>query len=298
MNIFMTGGTGFIGSYLRTMLLREGHNLTILTRSPENQKENQATNQQFVSWQDDLPEIMNTTDVVINLAGKNLFGVRWTDAVKQELRDSRILTTRKLVESMEKAEDKPSLMISASGINYYKSQGDKIIDESGEPGSDFLANLCIDWEQEALEAEKLGIRTTIARIAPVLERDGGMIDKMKLPFVLFAGGPIGSGDQYVSWIHMKDMCKTLIYPLYDTSFTGPFNASSPSPVTMNEFAKSMGQVMNRPSLFRVPESVLKIMMGEASQPVLGSLRIQPKKLQVSGFEFEFEDLEEALADIL
>lgn len=296
--ILITGGTGFIGGYLCEELTRRGHFLTIITRSPNKYQEEEARNQQYISWDDDLTEQMEKTDIVINLAGENLFGQRWSDDVKDKLYNSRIEGTRKLVQALKDAENRPGLFISASGVNYYKTKGDELIDESGEAGDDFLAEICIDWEKEARMAEKLQVRTAIPRIAPVLQDGGGMIDKMKLPFMLFAGGPIGSGRQYVPWIHMEDMIRAIIYPMENPDFEGPYNACSPDLVTMNELAKTLGKVMNRPSFFRVPEFALKLVLGEAAAPVLGSLKVQPKKLQKSGFQFHFEDLEEAIADIL
>ncbi|MEX2456143.1 MAG: TIGR01777 family oxidoreductase, partial [Balneolaceae bacterium] len=276
--ILITGGTGFIGGYLCEELARQGHFLTIITRSPKKYQEEEAKNQRYIGWDDNLAAQMEKTDIVINLAGENLFGQRWTDDVKDRLYNSRIKGTRKLVEAMKAADNRPDLFISASGINYYKTKGDQLIDESGEPGDDFLATICIDWEKEARMAEKLQVRTAIPRIAPVLQEGGGMIDKMKLPFMLFVGGPIGSGRQFVPWIHMEDMIRAIIYPMEKPDFEGPYNACSPDQVTMNELSKTLGKVMNRPSMLRVPEFALKMVLGEAAAPVLGSLNVQPKKL--------------------
>lgn len=298
MNYLITGGTGFIGSSLRAMLMQGGQFITVITRSPARYREEQAKNQKFISWDSDLVPVMDNTDVVINLAGENLFRLWWTESVKEELRESRIESTRTLVEAMGKAKKKPELFISASGISYYGDRGGELLDESSDAGDDFLANLCKDWESEARKAETLGIRTAIPRISPALQDGGGLVSKMKLPFLFFAGGPVGSGEQYVPWIHMHDLCRAIQYPVEEKEFEGPFNACSPNPVTMNELAEVMGNVLNRPSFFRVPEILLKTVLGEASTPVISSLKTQPKKLQVSGFEFEFADLEEALADVL
>lgn len=298
MQILITGGTGFIGDFLCERLAKDGHYLTLISRSPDKYTEENAKNKSYISWGSNLAKVMDKTDVVINLAGENLFGKRWTDEVKKRLYNSRIDLTNKLVDAIDESSTPPELLISASGINYYGDSGDKILTESSDPGDDFLANLCIDWEAAALRAEKKGVRVAIPRIAPVLEDGGGMIEKMKLPFAFFVGGALGSGTQYLSWIHMYDMISALVYPIENSELSGPYNAASPNPVQMNEFAKTMGKVMNRPSLFKVPEFVLDTVLGEAATPVLASLRIQPKVLQQAGFEFEFEDLEIALADIL
>jgi uncharacterized protein len=174
----------------------------------------------------------------------------------------------------------------------------QLLDESAETGDGFLSKVCIEWEAEAEKRQMLGIRTAIPRISMVLGENGGALSQMKLPFQLFAGGPIGSGNQFVSWIHIADLCKAILFPLHQTEISGPYNACSPEPVSMNQFAKTLGRVMNRPSFFRVPEFVLKLVLGESSQMILDSIRAQPAALKSAGFVFEFEDLEEALADVV
>lgn len=296
-NILITGGTGFIGRYLSEELMKQGHHLTVVTRSPEKYRDEDAKNQRFISW-DQVPERMPLIDVVINLAGENLFGKRWTEEVKTKIYDSRIQSTRLLVETMRKSDSKPDLLISASGVNVYREGGDQQLDEQSQTGDDFLANVCKDWEKEALNAQSFGVRVVIPRLGIVLEEDGGFIEKMLLPYKFFVGGPIGSGDQYVSWIHMRDLCRAILFPMENDTIRGVFNATSPNPVTMNNLAGAMGRVLNRPSLFRVPEWVLKMILGEAAEPIVGSLRVHPDVLENSGFKFEFEDVDIALADIL
>ena len=295
--ILITGGTGFIGQYLAEELMKQGHYVTIITRSPDRYKAESAKNQRFISW-DDLSDHMGKMDIVINLVGENLFGQRWTDTVKKKIYDSRILSTRKLVDAIRASVNKPEVLISASGVNYYQEKGDQVLTESSEPGDDFLAKVCIDWEKEAELAAELGVRVVISRFGVVLEKDGGVIEKMKLPFSLFAGGPIGSGDQYMAWIHMKDLCRSILFAIVNKDLEGVYNATAPEPVTMNEFAKALGRVMHRPSFFRVPEFALNLILGEAAAPVISSLRVQPKVLQLTDFEFEFEDIELAIADII
>jgi len=298
MNILITGGTGFIGSYLRTLLLREGHLLTIITRSPKKYKSEKAQNQRFVSWDDNMVAEMEKADVLINLAGASIFGRRWTDEVKRQIYDSRIECTKQLVNAIEKADDRPSLMISASGADYYGDAGDKILDESAEPGNSFLARVCMDWEKAAQPVTDVGVRLANPRIAVVLEQDGGALQQMLWPFKLGVGGPIGSGNQYFPWIHMVDLCRGLMFAIENKDFEGPYNLNAPNPVTMNEFADELATQLHRPSLFRVPEFALDLVLGEAANPVITSKRLQPKKLQQHGFEFKFSYLREALADIL
>ncbi len=295
--ILITGGTGFIGSYLSEMLIKKGHYITIVTRSPKEYAEDQAQNQKFIGW-DDVEESISEIDIVINLVGENIFGKRWTKSVKEKIYNSRIDSTRKLVEAMKNSSKKPDLLISASGIGVYGDSGDKVIDESSSFGDDFLAEVCKDWEVEAQKAEELGVRVAIPRFGVVLEEDGGMVEIMKIPFTLFAGGPVGTGKQFVPWVHMRDLCKAVILPISDQELSGPYNVCSPEPETMYTVAKAFGKVMNRPSFFKVPEPVIKLLLGEASIPIISSIRAQPKVLQIKDFQFEFEDLNEALADIL
>ncbi len=297
-NILITGGTGFIGKFLVSELLKAGHFITIITRSPEKFNEKQAENRTYIGWENNLTPVMEKMDVVINLAGENLFGQRWSNSVKEKIYNSRIETTKMLADAMKKAKPAPELFISASGVGIYGDNGDTVLDESSATGNDFLAKVCIDWEKESQKAAAAGVRVVNPRIGIVLEDSGGMLEKMVLPFRLFVGGPIGSGRQYVPWIHIQDLCRAFIYPIENRDISGAYNACSPEPETMNELARALGKVMHRPSLFRVPEFVLKTILGEAAQPALCSLRVQPKVLQISGFEFEFEDLEEALADVI
>lgn len=297
-NILITGGTGFIGKFLVSELLKAGHFITIITRNPQKYSEKQADNRNYIGWDDDLVSVMNKIDVVINLAGENLFGKRWSEAVKKKIYDSRIDATKNLVDAIVKAKTAPELFISASGVGIYGDKGDTILDEASKTGDDFLARVCVDWEKESQKAISAGTRVVNPRIGVVLEPSGGMLEKMVLPFRMFVGGPIGSGEQYIPWIHIGDLCRAIIFPIENPELSGPYNSCSPEPVTMNELAKTLGRVMNRPSFFKVPEFVLNTVLGEAAQPALSSLRVQPKVLQVTGFAFEFEDLEEALADVV
>lgn len=294
----ITGGTGFIGRHLSERLMMDGHYVTIVTRNPKKYAEQQSKNQRFVAWDDALAGEMAQTDVVIHLAGENLFARRWNDEVKQGLVSSRIDSTRMLVEAMKKAAKRPELLISASAVGYYGDRGSEKVTEETAHGEDFLARLCLDWETEAQKAASLDVRVVNPRIGIVLGEESEVIKNMRLPFSLFVGGAIGSGRQYVPWVHVDDVIRALLFPVDHPQMTGPYNACAPSPETMSELAAAMGRVMNRPSFFKVPGFVLKVALGEVASSVLASLRVYPKRLQEMGFQFEFEDLEEALADIL
>ena len=297
MNILITGGTGFIGQELRETFLKEGHNLVIVTRSPKKYEDEAASNQRFISWEDDLIVEMEKCEVVINLAGENIFGQRWNEEVKKRIYDSRINATRSLVDAMEKAEKKPSVFISASASGIYGDRGDLVLTEEAKAADDFLAEVCLDWEAESQKAAEFGVRVVNPRIGIVFEEGGGALEKMIPPFKFFIGGPIGDGKQYMSWIHRTDLVNALIFPIEKEELIGAYNVCSPNPATMNKVSETLGGVMNRPSFFRVPKLALDIAFGEAAKPITGSIRMQPKQLQVHGFEFRFEELEEALADI-
>ena len=297
--ILITGGTGFIGKELCELLLREGNNVIIVTRFPEKYESIVAKNQRFVNWEkSNLVNAMNESDAVINLAGESIFGERWTHETKKRIYDSRIDTTRKLVGAIQESDNKPDVFVSSSASGIYGNHEDKILDENENPASDFLAKVCIDWEKESQKASEFGVKVVNPRIGIVLEEGGGALEKMIPPFQFFVGGPIGNGEQYMSWIHRSDLCRALLYPIFSEIPQGPYNVCSPYPATMNEFAETLGKVMNRPSFFRVPLFALNIAFGEAAKPISDSIRMQPKVLQLSDFEFEYENLEEALAEIV
>lgn len=298
MNILITGGTGFVGSELCPLLLQEGHFLTIITRSPKRYKEEQAKNQQFISWDADLTEAMEKADAVINLAGENIFGQRWTESVKHRIHASRVESTEQLVEAIKAADNPPEVMVSASAVGYYGHRGADVLTEEEPPGDDFLAQVCVDWEAAARPVQEAGVRLAIPRLGIVLEKGGGALQKMIPAFKLFVGGPIGRGTQFVPWIHRHDLCRGLIYPIENESFEGAYNLNAPHPVTMQKFAEALGDVMNRPAKLQVPEFALNMMLGEAAEPILESLRAQPKRLLEDGFKFKFTHIREALSEIM
>jgi uncharacterized protein (TIGR01777 family) len=298
MQIFISGGTGFVGSYLRTMLLQQGHLLTLVTRHPEKYSSETAKNQQFVSWEGDLIAEMEKADAVINLAGSSIFGQRWTDEVKQRIYDSRMESTRQIVDAINDAEHPPGTFISASAAGYYGDRGEDVLDESASAGDDFLANVCVDWEKEAQKVTQAATRLAIPRIGIVLQDNGGAMQQMITPFKCFVGGPVGSGDQYFPWIHMHDLCRAMLFAIEEEQMEGPFNLNAPNPVTMRTFADELGAQLRRPSFMKVPEFALQLILGDAAAPITNSLRLQPKKLQQLGFKFQYSHLTGALVDIL
>ncbi len=298
MNILISGGTGFIGEDLRLMLLKKGHNLVILTRSPGKYQDEAAKNQRFISLEEDLTAEMNEADAVINLAGENIFALRWTPEKKERILNSRIRVTKNMVDAMREADNKPVVFVSSSGANIYGDRGDDLLDENEPAAEGFLGKVCMRWESEAQKAAEFGVRVANPRTGMVLDEGGGAMEKMLPPFRFFVGGAIGNGHQYMSWIHRHDLCRSIIFCLENEKIEGAYNACSPNPVIMNEFSQTLAAVLNRPAIFRVPEFAINLVMGEVAQLVTGSIRMQPKKLQQAGFEFQFEELEEALADIV
>ena len=338
MKIFITGGTGFIGGHLVRHLLDRGDSVVIATRSPEKYqddnsgKKRQSDKEQkpgksdsqgksdgpgesdnsgmgqeqgkrdnpvrYVSIEGNLPELMEGCDAVVNLAGESLFGKRWTAGVKRRLYDSRIRTTRKLVDAMREMDSKPALLLSGSAVGYYGDCGSDKITEKRSAGNDFLAGLSRDWEQAAMEAEHIGVRVVIPRIGVALGTEGGALATMLPVFRAFLGGSIGSGEQYFPWIHVDDLCLSFLYAMDDDTITGPYNASSPNPVTMDDFSKALGDTLSRPSIFRVPEFGLNMVLGEAAIMITTSLRVIPEKITDNGFRFNHEQVGEALRDLL
>lgn len=296
MNILITGGTGFVGTYLSKHLENRGDHLMILTRNPD--KYSDTDTRSYHQIDEDLTPLIDKTDVIINLAGENLFDQRWTEAAKKRIRSSRINTTNKLVRAVSEAEQPTDVMISASGINYYKSAGNKELDEKSPAGDDFLAQVCLDWEDAASKVEQYGVRLVIPRLGVVLEKDDGALAKMVMAFKLFAGGPLGDGRQYFSWIHMHDLCRSIAYAIDTKEMKGPYNAVAPNPVTMNTFAKELGNVLQRPSFFRAPEFMLKLGLGESAEAITESLNVKPNALVKAGFTFEYPFVDQALKDIL
>ncbi|MFH0995718.1 MAG: TIGR01777 family oxidoreductase [Pseudomonadota bacterium] len=296
MKILITGGTGFVGSFLTQQLLQNEHEVTVIGRSsaavarPGHFHAISADTTRKGSWQDALKD----ADAVINLAGMSIFK-RWTPAYKQQIYDSRILTTRHVVEGM--TGDLPQTLISTSAVGYYGSRGEDILTESEPCGGDFLSKVGKDWEQEAFEAEKKNVRVVAARFGVVLGRSGGALKQMITPFKWFVGGPMGSGRQWFSWIHISDLMAGLMFMLENSKIQGPVNLCSPAPVTSGELARTLGAVLGRPAVIPAPSFALRLILGEFADTLLASQRAVPEKLLASGFVFKFPDLKDALTDL-
>jgi uncharacterized protein len=297
MKFFLTGGTGFVGSHLTEQLVQRGHTITILTRRARPQPDSdqavtfvQGDPNEPGPWMDSVPE----HDIVINLAGASIFG-RWTEENKKLIRDSRVFTTRHIVEALAAAgERQTKLLLSTSAIGYYGDQGEKELTEDSPPGQDFLAKLAQEWEAEALKARDLGVRVAITRFGIVLGRGGGILEKLLPVFKSFAGGPMGSGQQWFSWIDQSDQLSAYIFVLEHPNLEGPINFTAPQPVRNAELARTLGKVLHRPSLMPAPAFMVKMVMGEFADVVLGGQKVLPAKLLEAGFTFEYPTIETAL----
>ncbi len=302
MKIFMTGATGFIGRSLTSSLLAAGHDVVAISRGAKRAKEILGEKVKIVEGNPaiagDWLEEVKTSAGVINLCGAPIMKRKWTPSRKQDLLDSRILPTRLIVEAIKSTTDRPKVLISGSAIGYYGDRGDETISEASPAGSDFGAKLCSEWEAEAEKASALGVRVVTLRTGMVLGRGGGSLAQMTMPFKYFAGGPIGSGRQYISWIHLKDHVGITMLALANKFLTGPINMTTPNPVRSRDFAAAIGTVMGRPSWLPVPSFVLKIKFGEGADLPLGSQRALPEKAQEGGYTFLFSNLNAALADVL
>jgi uncharacterized protein (TIGR01777 family) len=301
MNILITGATGFVGRRLCEMLHQAGHTVRALSRDSVAAKQGIPLLKEVFPWNplQELPPLQafEGCDAVINLAGESIAG-RWTAPKKQLIRDSRVLGTKNLVNALAQLSSRPKVLISASAIGYYGDRGEETLTEDAAPGSDFLAQVCRDWENEALKAESLGMRVVRLRIGLVLGRGGGTLQALLPLFRVGLGGPLGSGRQWWSWIHRDDLCRLIVQILANESISGPVNATAPQPVRQKEFAQVLGRVLRRPAFLPTPAFALKIALGEFADGILASQRALPRRAQEMGYRFQFEELEGALREIL
>jgi uncharacterized protein len=300
--IIITGATGLIGKKLSRALNDRGDEVTVFTRNTDSANKTIPFVKSLVKWNyknpDEWKNHLDGKDAIVHLAGINLFSRRWNDNFKKEIIESREISTRNLVKSLKDCNKKPQVFISASGVGYYGDGGDKILSEDSSKGNDFLADVCNVWEHESRKADDYGIRNVQVRTGIVLSSEDGALKQMLLPFKLFIGGSLGSGKQWFPWIHIDDIVGIYIHAIDNKNLSGAVNSASPNIVRMKEFAKTLGKVMKRPSLFAVPEFVLRIVVGEAAGTVVTGQRVSEDKLLNSEYKFGFENLEEALAELL
>ena len=305
MKVAIAGATGFVGSRLVERLHSEGHSVLVLARDSERARRvfpaSAYPNLEIVAYtpaeSGDWQTSIAGCDSVVNLAGVPIAEEKWTAARKQAILDSRKLTTAKLVEAIALANPKPSVLVSTSAIGYYGTSETAEFDEISPAGDDFLAAVCKDWESAAQPVKDLGTRLAILRFGIVLGM-GGALAKMLPPFKLFAGGPIGTGKQWFSWIHRDDVVNLILYTLQNPQIEGVLNATAPNPVRMNEFCETLGAVLQRPSWLPVPAFALEFLLGDGAKVVLEGQKVLPKQTLASGFQYQYPTLKLALEEIL
>lgn len=298
MNVFITGGRGFVGRHLTKFLLDKGCKVVSISRSKKS-VEPSHDNFRYLSadttipgaWQDELKDV----DVIVNLAGVNIFNY-WTKKYKKAIYDSRILTTKNLVEALP--ENNNTTLISASALGFYGDRGDDILTEQEPNGTDYLARVCADWEKEAFQAEKKNTRVAIARFGVVADKSGGAMKMMLPAFKFFVGGPLGKGTQFFPWIHLHDLVQAIWHLIENKELNGIFNLCAPEPIRNHDMSKTIGRLLRRPSFMTVPGFAIRMVIGELGSMVLFSQRGKPEKLLNTGFTFQFENFELALKEII
>jgi len=300
--IIVTGATGLIGRKLVNALIQRGDNVVVFSRSVNKAKSIFPNLVELVEWDYLKPELwkskLEKSDAVVHLAGINLFAKRWNDDFKKEVIRSREISTRNLVEAIRSCSNKPEVFISASGVGYYGDSGDDLLTEESQAGNDFLANVCKVWESESQKTNEFGVRNVQIRTGLVLSPEDGALKQMLPAFKFFVGGPLGNGKQWASWIHIDDTVGIYIHAINNAKLKGAINVASPNPVRMQEFAKTLGKVLKRPSFFPVPKFALKLVVGEAAEVVTASQKVDVQKLLNDEYRFKFENLEEALRNLL
>jgi uncharacterized protein (TIGR01777 family) len=292
MQIVIAGGTGFLGSALARVLRNGGHTVTVLTRKPRGPHE--------VEWDPygspaRWVHVLDGAGAVVNLTGASI-GQRWTAAHKRHMWNSRIVATRTLVAAMRSVSAMPATLVNSSAVGIYGDRGDEPLTEDIAPGTGFLASLCREWEREARVAEPHA-RVVLLRSGVALDRDGGALPQMALPFRLFAGGPLGSGRQYFAWIHRDDWTSMVAWAVENGAISGPLNVTAPQPVTNRELARALGRALHRPAIMPAPAFAIRAVLGEMSSALLGGQRAVPAKAAAAGFQFQYPDIRAALREI-
>jgi len=303
MRVFLTGATGFVGQALSQALIARGDVVVAWTRDSKRARTilgELAVVEQISESEDQLRRALQSCDAVVNLAGEGLFRRRWSPDFKRELRRSRVdlsLRLSRAIQSLE-VETRPRALVAASAVGYYGSSGEDPAEESTSPGSDFLAQLCVDWEQASLQANQAQVRTVILRLGVVLGKQGGALSRLLTPFKLGLGGKLGSGEQPLPWIHLDDLIAIILGSLDEERWSGPFNAVAPEQVSNQELTRVLSKCLHRPALFKAPSFALKITLGESAESLLLGRAVRSTRLSAAGFTFRFPELEAALRDCL
>jgi uncharacterized protein len=297
MKISLTGASGFIGHRLISRLLRDGDTVHAMGR----RRPGAWTEVAFSEWDANggtVPvEAFDGSDAIIHLAGEPV-AQRWNSDVKARIFDSRVRGTKALVDALATMQERPRTLVCASAIGFYGDRGDQLLDEASPAGKGFLPEVCIEWERQARAAGSLGLRVVMLRIGIVLGREGGALKQMLPPFKMGIGGPIASGRQWMSWVHVDDLVEMMVFALTRTDVMGPVNATAPNPVRNAEFSKALGQALGRPALIHTPIFALKLILGEAASVVVASERVVPKVMERAGFTFRYPEVGDALRNAI
>jgi uncharacterized protein (TIGR01777 family) len=303
MRVFLTGGTGLIGTRLVRQLLKRGDQPVVLSRRPDAAEKLFGPACTVVAGDPtqagDWMGAVADCDAVINLAGENVFGRRWNAEVKALLHDSRVKATQNVAEALRRAPGgRQRALVNASAIGYYGPHGDEELTEDSPPGADFLARICVDWEKAARAVESAGVRCVTVRVGVVLDKEGGALAKLLTPFKLGGGGPVGSGKQWMSWIHHEDMTGLFLLALDNAEARGPLNGTAPGPVTNRDFSKALGRALHRPAFMPMPGFALRVLVGEAAEVILTGQRVLPRRAQRLGHVFKYPTVDAALREIV
>ena len=296
MNAMIIGASGFVGRHLAASLPeailvgRSSEKIHKLFGKREAREWDGSSNAE--------PNFLGGIDTIFHLAGESVFHGRWNATKKERIRSSRVENTRHLVDIMAKAEIRPKVLVCSSAIGYYGSRGDEPLTEESTPGNDFLAQVCMDWEKEAMRAEEFGVRVVLIRTGVVLGSDGGALAQMATPFKMVVGGKLGSGRQYMSWVHVDDLVGLMLFAAKKPSLRGPVNGVSPHPLRNSEFTRILASVLHRPAILPAPGFALRVVLGEFAEVLLGSQHCVPEKLLQQGYNFKFPELQPALEDLL
>jgi uncharacterized protein (TIGR01777 family) len=306
MRVFVTGGTGLVGSRVIAQLQARGDQPVVLTRRPAAAREKFGADSQVVEGDPMQPgpwqEAVADCEGVINLAGENIFNRRWNRAFLALLYDSRIMTTLNVVQALRRqptrSDGAGKVLVNASAIGYYGPHGDEELTERSPPADDFMANLCVEWEKAALGAQAAGIRTVLVRVGIVLDRAGGALAKLLTPFKLGLGGPVGNGKQWMSWIHHEDLAGLFLFGLDHSSVSGPLNGTAPNPVTNRAFGKALGKALGRPAFLPTPALALRVMLGKVASVISTGQRVVPEAALRARYAFRYPTIDEALTNIV
>jgi len=300
MKILVTGATGLIGRSLCGRLTDDGH--TVIGVSRSSRKPPGLAVAEVLQWDPQTGPITSSAldgvDAVVNLAGEPIDSRRWSEQQKKLIRDSRIVTTRNLVETLRSIDRKPEVLVSSSAVGFYGDRGDEQLDETSTPGGGFMSEICREWEREAERVTERGIRVVEVRTGVVLSREGGALQKMLTPFKFGIGGPLGNGKQWFPWIHINDIVGIYHHAIATSALHGPVNGAAPEPVTNKEFTRELARALHRPAFLPVPEAALRVLVGEMADVLFGSQRVLPRVALESGYRFQYPSLTEALSDLL